>query len=104
MEDSNGGEEYALADNLSVMLVPTTPMAPVPLNTELLENGDFEGPFLLGMTSPSGWHGQGGDFQRATYGTGSWPSTNVSSSIGGGTLCLNSIADGNFTVGMHHYP
>ncbi|MBK8096554.1 MAG: hypothetical protein IPK26_05570 [Planctomycetes bacterium] len=53
----------ALADNLSAMLVPTTPPTPVPLDVNLVRNASFETGSLAGspleLTNARGWSGQG---------------------------------------------
>lgn len=59
--DYTGGNASGLVDNVVAKLVAPTPIAPVPLGVNVIDNGTFEEGFLgsspLQLTNPSGWEG-----------------------------------------------
>jgi hypothetical protein len=95
------GGQYGAADNLSARLVNTpAPPAPLPLNTDLIVNGDFESGWSstspLTLNDPSGWFGvlQGGSagVRRSAYGT--YLSTTVQQQVSGGSAHLVDTSSG----------
>lgn len=87
------GGSRGLIDNISAMLVQPSSPPPVPLNVDLLSNGDFESGSLPGspleLTNAMGWRGQGSNRAWAvSYGGGDTPSTAFAAARSLGTQVL----------------
>lgn len=85
-----GGPTNGLADNLSVRLTATQPAVPLPLNVDLLVNGDFASGWAsnspLTLNDPRGWRGGvAAAVEVGAYGLApNFPSIAVGNYVGGG--------------------
>jgi hypothetical protein len=96
-----GGRADGVADNLAMRFVRSAASTPLPLDVELLENGDFEGGWIasspLQLVSPRGWLGAiaGRTVRVDAYGSSGAPPTSVATRIGGGAYLLGDLNGGS---------
>lgn len=87
------GASFGVVDNISASLQPTTSIAAIPLNANLVPNESFESGSLPGspleLNSPAGWFGVGASRSFVPqYGTPPMPTTAFASANGLGALLL----------------
>ena len=88
VENVGAFNNEGLIDNASAMLVLDTAPAPVALNTELLDNRDFETGQIINPALATGWTVMSGHIEMLTYGDTDVPTMGVATEIGGGmTVC-----------------
>ncbi len=71
-------------DNVSAQITANLSTPALPLDTELLDNGDLEAPSLINPALGSSWTVTSGYFYLAQYGGSELPLFTVSADIGGG--------------------
>jgi hypothetical protein len=93
---TSGGAAYA--DNFSAQLVDLpTPPAPIPLNTQILVQTDFEDGVIVDPNNLSGWRGTTNPgCEIVPYGSLNVPSTGVSSAINGGGFLVRRATNAAF--------
>jgi hypothetical protein len=82
-----GGGNLVFADNLSAKLVSNWAPTPVPLGSELLDNGNFETGNVINPAIERSWTGAGGNpMAILNYGAPNQPLPGVANTIGGGSF------------------
>jgi hypothetical protein len=85
-----GNSEAGNADLISLRLSRPSPPTPLPLNTQLLHNADFESGWSLGspldLNDPGTWRGRIDQVQVRPWGVPNAPAISVGSAISGGNF------------------
>lgn len=87
------GGAFGTLDNISLQLLPSAPLPPIPLNVDLMPNASFESGSLPGtplqLDAPNGWFGNGGGRMAVVqYGNPSLPPSTFANANSLGNLLL----------------